>query len=130
MLCPVTRPRILVADDEPLIRTLLQRSLEDTYDVVCVGDGGQALALLRAGGKFDAVLCDLSMPVVGGALVYFETALLAPQQARRFIFLSGGATAESDRALLEGLDRRRLEKPFSLAALRSAVAGVVAGEDD
>lgn len=117
--------RILVVDDEPLIRTVLMRALRPEHEVVSVSDGGQALALLRSREHFDVILCDLSMPVVGGGLVYFEAALLAPQLAKRFVFLFGGTTTHGDRSLLEGVDQPKLEKPFTIAELRAAIDAVL-----
>jgi CheY-like chemotaxis protein len=117
--------RILVVDDEPLVRTTLVRLLQADHDVVCVADGGRALALLRSGEHFDVILCDLSMPEVGGGLVYFESGLLAPQSTKRFVFMYGGATTERDRQLIEGLDQPRLEKPFTIAELRAAIDEVL-----
>jgi CheY-like chemotaxis protein len=125
-LAPVRRPRILVADDEPSIRALLVRLLGPTHDVVTVADGSQALALFRSGAQFDVVLCDLTMPNVGGALVYFEVSLLQPAQAEKFVFMHGGATSEGDRALLAGLDQPRLEKPFSITQLDAVISTMLA----
>lgn len=122
----MSRPRILVADDEPLVLKTIERLLGTDYAVTSVDDGAKVLALLRAGERFDVVLCDLSMPEVGGALVYFETALLAPEQARRFGFIFGGTTTQTDRALLDGLDQPRLEKPFTSAQLRGMIATILA----
>ena len=123
---PVRRPRILVADDEPSIRALLVRLLGATHEVVTVADGSQALALFRSGAQFDVVLCDLTMPNVGGALVYFEVSLLRPEQADKFVFMHGGTTSEGDRALLAGLDQPRLEKPFSIAQLDAVISTMLA----
>lgn len=122
----VSRPRILVADDEPLVLKTIERLLGAEYALTSVNDGAKALALLRAGERYDVVLCDLSMPEVGGALVYFETALLAPEQARRFGFIFGGTTTHTDRQLLDGLDQPRLEKPFTSRELRGMIETILA----
>ena len=107
--------------------SLIERALGTDNDVLCVDDGDKVLALLHAGERFDVVLCDLSMPTMGGALVYFEAALLAPEQARRFIFLTGGATNPGDQLLLDRVQQPTLDKPFSIVELRLVIDGVLVG---
>lgn len=121
----MARARILVADDEPLIVALIERTLGKEYELVCVGDGRKALALLHAGERFDVIVCDLSMPAMGGALLYFEAAVLAPEQAQQFVFVTGGATNSGDQALVDRAQQPTLTKPFTIAELRFVVEGML-----
>jgi signal transduction histidine kinase/DNA-binding response OmpR family regulator len=58
--------RILVVDDEPLIRRAVADYLEDCgYETVTAADGAEGLAKARDG-RFHAVLVDLRMPQVDG----------------------------------------------------------------
>ncbi len=57
--------RILVADDDPLMRTLMAITLGAVADVVEAADGGEALHLLREG-QFDLLLLDWDMPGASG----------------------------------------------------------------
>ena len=58
--------RILIVDDEASLRDALSRILTaEGYEVRQAGDGKEALAILGAQ-RFDFVLCDLRMPVMGG----------------------------------------------------------------
>jgi two-component system response regulator AtoC len=60
-------PRILVVDDSDGVRSYLATLLElRGFSVDTAGDGGTALALLRAGAAPDGVLLDVMMP--GGGL--------------------------------------------------------------
>ncbi len=60
---------ILVVDDDPVNRELLERRLErQGYDVVSVGDGEAALDYLSAN-RVDLVLLDMVMPGLSGAEV-------------------------------------------------------------
>jgi signal transduction histidine kinase/CheY-like chemotaxis protein len=59
--------RILIMDDEEALRTLLERVLAGLgYEVVCAGDGAEAIVLYEkhrhSGRSFDAVLLDLTIP--------------------------------------------------------------------
>jgi two-component system cell cycle sensor histidine kinase/response regulator CckA len=66
--------RILVVDDEPLVRRAIVRQLEDIgVEVAEAESGADALqALDDAGGSFSAVLLDLSMPGLPGERVLAE----------------------------------------------------------
>jgi two-component system response regulator AtoC len=58
--------RILVVDDEESMRDVLKRMLSpEGYHVSQAENGRKALALL-AGERFDYILCDIRMPVMGG----------------------------------------------------------------
>lgn len=60
------RPHILIVDDEPTNRMVLQDTLEISYTVHCAADGAQALDYLATGGRADLVLTDVDMPVMNG----------------------------------------------------------------
>jgi DNA-binding response OmpR family regulator len=58
--------RILVADDDPSIATLIQVTLKDPrYEIVAVKNGLEALKAFE-NGKFDVVILDVMMPYVDG----------------------------------------------------------------
>ncbi len=59
--------RILVVDDERVIREILTDFLEmEGYAVVSASDGQEALNRLQAGEQIDLVVTDLKMPNLGG----------------------------------------------------------------
>ncbi len=58
--------RILVADDDPSITTLIQKTLEDPrYEIVAAKDGMEAIQAFEAS-TFDVVILDVMMPYVDG----------------------------------------------------------------
>jgi DNA-binding response OmpR family regulator len=62
--------RVLVVDDEPMVRDVLARYLEkEGYEVAVAEDGEQALAL-HASGAPDLVLLDLMLPRIDGLEVF------------------------------------------------------------
>lgn len=62
----VSNPRLLVVDDNPDDRDLMQRRLGKLdYDVAVAVDGRQALAMV-ARDSFDLVLLDVTMPGING----------------------------------------------------------------
>ena len=61
------RPRLLVADDDPVVRSLLCSQLEGDFDVVAVAEDTAEAIELAEEHRPDAALIDVQMPG-GGAL--------------------------------------------------------------
>ncbi|HHH38193.1 MAG TPA: sigma-54-dependent Fis family transcriptional regulator [Sedimenticola sp.] len=112
----MSAPHILVVDDEPDIRALVQEILQDEdYDVVTAEDAASARQALRDR-RPDLVLLDIWMPDVDGISLLKEWAeddgLPCP-----VIMMSGHGTVETavEATRLGAYDF--LEKPLSLAKL-------------
>ncbi len=66
-VCRTSRCVVLLVDDEPLIRRLTARALNEAdYDVIEAGDGVDALRLLRSGTAVDIIVSDVVMPRMTG----------------------------------------------------------------
>ena len=118
-------PRVLIIDDEPLLRRLLRRCLRDGYRLTDCADGAEAIVCLQEDPDFDVILCDVMMPV-GAQAVYQAVTAQHPALASRFVFLSGAAFASDALEFLESLPNRRLDKPFDIEAVRDLVREVAA----
>ena len=116
---PSPRCRVLVIDDEPMMARAVQRLLDAEHDVVTSSDPLGAVEQVRAGERFDAILCDLMMPAMNGMEVYEAIARVAEEQARRMVFMTGGAFTPTIVRFLEGIENPRIEKPLEHAALRA-----------
>jgi two-component system cell cycle response regulator CpdR len=117
--------RILVVDDEEAIRGLVARALaQDGHEIVTAEDGAEALDLLtRRPGGFDLLVADIRMPVMDGIALALATARDLPDV---IILLMTAYADQRERA--SGLDRLIhgvITKPFSLDAIRAAVAGAL-----
>jgi CheY-like chemotaxis protein len=115
------RAKILVVDDEPQIGRVIKAALR-LHDVVCLTSAVEALAMLRAGERFDIIICDLMMPQMTGMDFHEALEHEIPEQCQRVIFLTGGAFTAKARAFLERVKNLRIDKPFEVAALRTLVA--------
>jgi PAS domain S-box-containing protein len=118
---PATGRDILVIDDEPMVGRAITRMLVPPHRVVLVGSAAEALALLAAR-SFDTILCDLMMPEMTGMALYDRLQAEAPAHAARMVFLTGGAFTADASDFLDRVPNDRLEKPFTPAQLRAAVA--------
>jgi CheY-like chemotaxis protein len=67
------------------------------------------------------ILCDLMMPQMTGMELHEHLLALAPDQAARMVFVTGGAFTEGAREFLESMPRRCLEKPFQPDAVAALV---------
>ncbi|MCA9655772.1 MAG: response regulator [Myxococcales bacterium] len=111
--------RILVVDDEPLVLSMLRRTLQphqiDT--VSCVPD-----ALARCSReRYDLILCDIMMPGLDGCDFYRLLAQLRPGAESRIVFITGGGSLEGVQRFLDRIPNRHIDKPFDSRALRRLV---------
>jgi CheY-like chemotaxis protein len=112
---------VLVVDDEPMVGRMVERAFGHQHEIASVTLGKEALDRIVAGERFDVILCDMTMPVMSGMDLYEKVRAVAPDQADRMIFLSGGAFTQKARAFLER--RPTLEKPFDLRSLEAVIEG-------
>jgi len=112
--------RILMVDDEPMLLRSVRRLLPE-YELVCVESAKKALALLDAGRPFDLIVSDVMMPEMSGIDFYEELCARYPDEARRVVFVTGGALGHHVGSFLGSVPNMRLEKPFAAADLRRVI---------
>jgi CheY-like chemotaxis protein len=115
--------RILLIDDDAAIVSSLARLLAHQYEVVPLTSPREALRRIVAGERFDAIVCDLMMPDLGGVDLFERIREADPSQSDAMIFMTGGAFTAGDREFLDSIPNARLEKPFSAHELRALVRG-------
>jgi CheY-like chemotaxis protein len=90
---PGTSKKILVVDDNVDLRETLCEVLQDFgHTVVCAGDGGTALQLLRDHTDFDFILLDYVMPDMDGR-EFREHQLADPATAAVPVVILSGMTS-------------------------------------
>ncbi len=112
------RPRVLVVDDDDLVRRATQRLLGNTRDVVIAADADAALAAFRQG-SFDCVISDVRMPGLSGIDLLREVRrsdLDVP-----VILMTGAPELDTAAAAVELGAFRYLLKPVDADALTAAV---------
>lgn len=115
--------RVLIVDDEVCIADLMAEMLRLLgYSPRRCLAAASALEVLKTE-NFDVVLSDFQMPRMTGEEFYAEAIRIAPDLTHRFIFLSGDLTGET-RKFLARTSLPHMEKPFTLAALQSAIASI------
>jgi len=122
---------ILIAEDEPSIRSVLRRILEaEGHEVAEVENGTQALRHY-AGDPKDLVIADIYMPGMDGLEFILRLRDLFPRA--RVLAISGGGGLPGHSVLeaarnLGALDA--LEKPFTRKEVVAAVDGLLASAPD
>lgn len=118
-----SRPHILVADDEPIIRELVRDILEsEHYTVDLVGSGEEALSKI-AEELPDLVLLDMRLPGINGLQVL--ESVRGSEQGRELPVIMVTALSDSediDHGFRLGATDY-MTKPFSPAQLRARVSG-------
>ena len=119
-------PKVLIADDEESMRTLVARAIAmDGHETVTAQDGAEALEILVAeDGAFDLLLTDIQMPVMDGIALSLAAARDFPSL---IILLMTGFADQRERASgLNAIVHDVVTKPFSVADIRAAVAAALA----
>ncbi len=122
--------RLLVMDDESVLRDLLREVLSDAgYEVVCAADGARAVAELEQskleGKPFDLAILDLTVP--GGMGGRQALPLLRGLEPRLRVIVSSGYSVDPilSRFQEEGFDGA-CAKPYRLDTLLSEIQRVLA----
>lgn len=119
------KPRVLIADDDLHILETTAEAVEAFgAEVVRAASGAELIERLSAGGLFDLILTDISMPWISGLQV-IHTARAAGIHTPVIVM-----TALKDASIAQQVDRLAygavlLRKPFALDHLQSAVDNVL-----
>jgi two-component system, cell cycle response regulator CpdR len=118
--------RILVVDDEPMVRALIARALTDEgYEVVAVANGRAALDAARgAEARFDLIITNNYMPGLSGA----ELVARVRKDFPNLPILHVDDITRRGRIPPLPADVPTVYKPFSIAALKAAVSGLLQRE--
>jgi PAS domain S-box-containing protein len=118
------RGTVLVVDDEAAVRAVAQEALERSgYQVLLAANGKEAIALVESGVELDAVLLDMTMPVMSGE----ETleAIRSHSATLPVVLCSGYSELEAARRVRGNHASGFLQKPFTPDRLSARIAEVL-----
>src|ERR1700720_3057546 len=103
--------KLLVADDNPMVRELIVRSVEGFWEVAVAADGADAL-LRVIDEPPDAILCDYKMPGLDGRQLFDKLRGRETTRHIPFLFMASRADIEERlRPLVDGVEDF-IAKPF------------------
>jgi CheY-like chemotaxis protein len=114
-----TRRRVLIVDDEAMIRTLLSNVLSTQYSVMTAENGLEALMLFESN-RFDLLVTDLVMPQMNGVELI--------HRLRRYhadlpvLVMTGYTNVEVDRQV------SFISKPFTIQDFKRKVEVTIASD--
>lgn len=115
-------PRILVVDDNAMMRTVMRAALDRAGHKVTLADSGEkALKAVEGGEAFDLVVTDIHMPKMSGADL--TRALRKTLPDLNVLLISGDADAINPKEFGQAVFS--LEKPFTADKLASKVAEIL-----
>jgi two-component system cell cycle sensor histidine kinase/response regulator CckA len=111
---------LLVEDESPLARAVMDALADEGYVADWAPDGEQALARVTEK-AYDLVICDLKMPRRDGMAFYRGLAESVPTLSKHVIFVTGDVAGTNAEQFLNETGCRWLAKPFRLGDLLRAV---------
>jgi CheY-like chemotaxis protein len=119
------RPRILVVDDDELVRDFVATVLRlKEYTVDTAVNGREGLTLLEQR-RYDLVVSDMRMPELDGPGLYHEVMQRSAGAAPPFLFVTGDQGKSDYTWFFQGARVPSLAKPFSETALSQAVERIL-----
>jgi DNA-binding response OmpR family regulator len=116
---------LLIIDDEPAIRLILEHYFASEYEVILTSNGQEAMDWLRQGNYADAIVADYEMPVMNGLDFIRELRALPAHESVPLLILSGtDETSKKIICLKAGADDY-LVKPFNPEELEIRIQKVL-----
>lgn len=60
------KKKLLIVDDEPSIRLILEHFFKNEYEVTITSNGQEGMDYLEKGNVIDAIIADFDMPIMNG----------------------------------------------------------------
>jgi CheY-like chemotaxis protein len=122
--------RILLAEDEEVLRMLVVDTLEDgDYIVDEAADGGEAIDLWQ-NHSYDLVIVDYMMPIFTGLEVIEKIRHAEMKERTKILMLSAKNQSEEQKQILQAGADYFMAKPFSPIKLLELVEGILNGENN
>jgi PAS domain S-box-containing protein len=114
--------KILVVDDEPGVRILLERVFTQMgHQVETVADAETAVSKLDSGLTYDVILTDVRMPGMSGIELHAYILKKTPAMKNKIIFITGDVMGADIKEFLTKNNLTYFAKPFDIEGLKGAV---------
>ncbi|MEL0632150.1 diguanylate cyclase [Pseudoalteromonas carrageenovora] len=114
------RARVLIVDDDPINRLVLEKTLNDEHDVFLVDSGEKALTFVKTT-QVDLIILDVIMPGIDGYEVLVQLKENPITQSVPIIFISANRSHNDEAKGLELGAMDYITKPFSPSIVKVRV---------
>jgi CheY-like chemotaxis protein len=115
---------VLVVDDESDVRDVIGGMLENLgYKVTTVESGKKAINLYKKKKRFDVVVLDMNMPVMGGKETFAKLKAIDPNT--RVIISTGYSNRTLELSPLRDAANAILQKPYQMEELSKTLRSVL-----
>ncbi|HXX53711.1 MAG TPA: response regulator [Thermodesulfovibrionales bacterium] len=115
----MAKPRILIIDDEAIVRISCKKCLApEDYDVDSAENGITGLQMVKSN-TYDLILTDLKMPNMDG--IEFLSKIKESHPKAKVIMITGYSTTEHAEQAMKSGAYNYIEKPFTPETLVKAV---------
>ena len=122
----VTKAKILVIDDEPVIRQFVSRVLsEKGHEVEAVDKAEDALEKIKSK-RYHLILLDVKMPGISGIELYKQFQEIAPSLMKRVVFITGDVMGKRTTDFLAKTKAPYMIKPFDAEQLKTEINRILA----
>ncbi|MFC2003375.1 response regulator [Chloroflexota bacterium] len=117
----VSKARILLVDDEPMVQQFLTEILsEEGHEVEIVDNGNDALEKFESD-NYDLILLDIKLPGMSGIELYKHLQKKAKSLVRRVIFITGDTMSTDTMVFIKSAQTPYITKPFDTELLKKDV---------
>ena len=116
--------KILVADDDAIVRKAIKNYLQDNYDVTVVNSGSQAIDYIIQY-KTDMLILDYCLPMLDGIKTLQSIRFQPNGMHIPVLFLTARADKETVQKCIQAGAQGIISKPFSRELLRSSIDAVL-----
>jgi len=122
----VAKAKILVVDDEPVIRQFVSQVLgEQGHTVETADNATDALKMVKSK-RYRLILLDIKMPGMSGLELYKQFQKIAPSLTKRVVFITGDVMGKRTLAFLDKTKTPYMMKPFDAKELKTEINRILA----
>jgi two-component system NtrC family sensor kinase len=115
------KARILVVDDEQVVRDVVNRVLTgEGHKVDTVDNAADALKKIESK-RYSLILVNIKMPGMDGVELYKRIQKIARSLARRVVFITGDIVGAANKKFLSETKAAHIDKPFDAEQLSREV---------
>jgi PAS domain S-box-containing protein len=122
----VAKAKILVVDDEPVIRQFISQVLSEQGHTVETADSADAALKMVKAKRYRLILLDIKMPGMSGVELYKRFQEIAPSLTKRVVFITGDVMGKRTISFLNKTKTPYMMKPFDARELKTGINRILA----